>query len=440
MDILIVLPQLGPNPKETEMRKILTALLLLLTTAVASAQQDLFSTDSYTVQPERIGFVNGVCKINITLHVAPKSFDRDFVAELTPLFGWGGRSVIAEPLVLQGERGTSFGRIVSFKNGADLTMSMTLNYAEGMENGKLYVAVTPIYDGERVNYTMVEMPVSVDRTPLLVYETAKDAHFYYFHGVKTGDKRADKALETAAASPSADERIEALKAAIEFVPENFMLHNNLALNLLDKGDIEGVREELRKAFELGESPEVATNLCLLEFSQRRVDEARAYLTKAEGGTYYKEARGNLLVADGKYGYATSVMSGLTTNTSILAHILNQEFLVATRLLDKKEPKNAIIKQYEKMLSMDGVQLRFTDEALHAIAKKAMKRDTGARALRSVIEDFMLDIMFQVPKDENIGRVTITEEYVEGTGGPIIDLKGVMELEEASRPRIATSAC
>ena len=95
----------------------------------------------------------------------------------------------------------------------------------------------------------------------------------------------------------------------------------------------------------------------------------------------------------------------------------------------KEPKNAIIKQYEKMLSMDGVSLRFTDEAMHAIAKKAMERDTGARALRSVIEDFMLDIMFQVPKDENIGRVTITEDYVNGTGGPIIDLKGVMELEE-----------
>ena len=92
-----------------------------------------------------------------------------------------------------------------------------------------------------------------------------------------------------------------------------------------------------------------------------------------------------------------------------------------------------------MLSMDGVQLRFTDGALHAIAKKAMKRDTGARALRSVIEDFMLDIMFQVPKDENIGRVTITEEYVEGNGGPIIDLKGVAELEEANRPKIASSA-
>ncbi len=95
----------------------------------------------------------------------------------------------------------------------------------------------------------------------------------------------------------------------------------------------------------------------------------------------------------------------------------------------KEPKNAIIKQYEKMLSMDGVELKFTDGAMHAIAKKAMERDTGARALRSVIEDFMLDIMFQVPRDENIGRVTITEEYVNGRGGPLIDLKGVIELEE-----------
>ncbi len=103
----------------------------------------------------------------------------------------------------------------------------------------------------------------------------------------------------------------------------------------------------------------------------------------------------------------------------------------------REPKNAIVKQYEKMLSMDGVQLRFTDGALRAIAKKALKRDTGARALRSVIEDFMLDIMFEVPKDENIGRVTITEEYVEGKGGPVIDLKGVIELEQETRPRLAS---
>ena len=118
---------------------------------------------------------------------------------------------------------------------------------------------------------------------------------------------------------------------------------------------------------------------------------------------------------------------------------SMEGLTEDMLVDiLREPKNAIIKQYEKMLSMDGVQLKFTDGALHAIAKKAMKRDTGARALRSVIEDFMLDIMFEVPKDEEIGRVTITEEYVEGRGGPVIDLKGVIELENERVPRIASS--
>lgn len=95
----------------------------------------------------------------------------------------------------------------------------------------------------------------------------------------------------------------------------------------------------------------------------------------------------------------------------------------------REPKNAIIRQYEELLEMDEVQLRFTDDALHAIAAKAMKRDTGARALRSIIESFMLDIMYEVPKDDNIGRVTITKEFIEGSGGPVIDLRGVAELEE-----------
>ncbi len=90
----------------------------------------------------------------------------------------------------------------------------------------------------------------------------------------------------------------------------------------------------------------------------------------------------------------------------------------------KEPKNAIMKQYVRMLEMDEVRLEFTDEALHAVAKKAMERDTGARALRSVIEDFMLDIMYEVPKDDNIGTVRITKEYIEGTGGPIIELRGI----------------
>lgn len=88
----------------------------------------------------------------------------------------------------------------------------------------------------------------------------------------------------------------------------------------------------------------------------------------------------------------------------------------------KEPKNAILKQYQKLLELDEVKLDFTEDALEAIAEKAMKRETGARALRSIIEDFMLDIMYEIPKDENIGRVTITKEYIEGTGGPVIDIR------------------
>lgn len=88
----------------------------------------------------------------------------------------------------------------------------------------------------------------------------------------------------------------------------------------------------------------------------------------------------------------------------------------------KEPKNAILKQYQKLLELDEVKLDFSEEALEAIAEKALERETGARALRSIIEEFMLDIMYEIPKDDNIGKVTITREYIEGTGGPIIDIR------------------
>ncbi len=89
----------------------------------------------------------------------------------------------------------------------------------------------------------------------------------------------------------------------------------------------------------------------------------------------------------------------------------------------KEPKNAILKQYQKLLALDEVSLEFNDEALEAIAEKAIKKDTGARALRAIIEEFMLDIMYEIPKDDSIGHVTITREYIEGTGGPVITLRG-----------------
>ncbi|MBQ4283822.1 MAG: ATP-dependent Clp protease ATP-binding subunit ClpX [Lachnospira sp.] len=89
----------------------------------------------------------------------------------------------------------------------------------------------------------------------------------------------------------------------------------------------------------------------------------------------------------------------------------------------KEPKNAILKQYVKLLAMDEVELRFAPEALEMIAEKAMERKTGARALRSILEEYMLDIMYEIPKDSNIGSVTITKEYIDKTGAPLIGLRG-----------------
>jgi ATP-dependent Clp protease ATP-binding subunit ClpX len=88
----------------------------------------------------------------------------------------------------------------------------------------------------------------------------------------------------------------------------------------------------------------------------------------------------------------------------------------------REPKNAILKQYQKLLALDEVDLEFEDDALEAIASKALERDTGARALRSVIEEFMMDIMYEIPKDDNIGKVTITRAFVEGKGGPVIEIR------------------
>ena len=89
----------------------------------------------------------------------------------------------------------------------------------------------------------------------------------------------------------------------------------------------------------------------------------------------------------------------------------------------REPKNAILKQYQKLLALDEVKLEFDDGALHAIAAKAMEKKTGARALRAILEEYMLDIMYEIPKDDSIGQVIITREYIDGTGGPKILLRG-----------------
>ena len=105
--------------------------------------------------------------------------------------------------------------------------------------------------------------------------------------------------------------------------------------------------------------------------------------------------------------------------------LTKESLV--RIL--KEPKNAIIRQYQKLLAVDEVSLTFDDGALEAIAERALEKKTGARALRAIIEEFMLDIMYEIPKDDNIGSVEITRAYIEKTGGPVISMRMAGHLPE-----------
>jgi len=88
----------------------------------------------------------------------------------------------------------------------------------------------------------------------------------------------------------------------------------------------------------------------------------------------------------------------------------------------KEPKNALVKQYEKLLEMDSVELEFEDEALRSIAKQAIQRSTGARGLRSIVEKIMLEVMYDVPSREDIKKVIITKESIEDEKEPILILK------------------
>ena len=92
-----------------------------------------------------------------------------------------------------------------------------------------------------------------------------------------------------------------------------------------------------------------------------------------------------------------------------------------------KPHNALVKQYQALLSFDDVELEFDESALRYIAGQALVQETGARALRAIIEKFMLDIMFEVPKDHLIGKVTITGDYIQGKGAPIIALRDELAL-------------
>lgn len=84
-----------------------------------------------------------------------------------------------------------------------------------------------------------------------------------------------------------------------------------------------------------------------------------------------------------------------------------------------EPKNALVKQYQKLLELDNVVLEFEEDALKAIAKRAIERNTGARGLRSIIENVMLDIMYEIPSRDEITKVVITKDIIDGEGKPLL---------------------
>lgn len=84
-----------------------------------------------------------------------------------------------------------------------------------------------------------------------------------------------------------------------------------------------------------------------------------------------------------------------------------------------EPKNSIVRQYQKLFDLDGVELKFDRDAVEAVAEKTISRKTGARGLRSIMEETMMDLMFRIPSDDSIRSCTVTREAVEGKGKPVI---------------------
>ena len=118
----------------------------------------------------------------------------------------------------------------------------------------------------------------------------------------------------------------------------------------------------------------------------------------------------------KYGMIPEFMGRVPISVS-LDHLTRDDMV---RIL--LEPKNSIVRQYQKLFELDGVDLKFDREAVEAIAEKTLKRKTGARGLRSIMEETMMDLMFTIPSDNSIKNCTITREAVEGTGEPVITRK------------------
>ena len=120
------------------------------------------------------------------------------------------------------------------------------------------------------------------------------------------------------------------------------------------------------------------------------------------GEIFKEVRPQDLI---KFGIIPEFIGRVPVVATL--ETLDEEALIS--ILTK--PKNALVKQYKKLLGLDDVELEFTDEALVAVAKKAIELKTGARGLRSILEDTMTDIMFEIPSNEKIQKVTVTESCI-----------------------------
>ncbi|WP_208558789.1 ATP-dependent Clp protease ATP-binding subunit ClpX [Marinilactibacillus kalidii] len=138
--------------------------------------------------------------------------------------------------------------------------------------------------------------------------------------------------------------------------------------------------------------------------------------------------------------ASNTRKGFAENASMMQQIIPEDLLKyglipefigrlpITAVLEKlteddlveilTKPKSALVKQYKKLMQIDDVELEFEEEALRGIGKRAIERDTGARGLRSIIESIMMEIMFEVPSRDDISKVVITEDAVEGTGDPV----------------------
>ena len=119
--------------------------------------------------------------------------------------------------------------------------------------------------------------------------------------------------------------------------------------------------------------------------------------------------------ENKFSYSVTMEEGIGENATL-------------KLIVQPIVENAIYHGMEYMYGDGAVSYTHLDVYKRQIAEKALERKTGARALRAIIEEFMLDIMYEIPKDDSIGRVVITRDYIEHTGGPVITMRGVPALE------------